>query len=130
MSNAFVAEFDAIAHEAFADGGIADLGEYRATALAAPFAQPIRCMVDRGSAQQGFGQQGSYSDVTVRLILQPGFVPAVGGLIDITGERFELRAIVDEDESAVLFAVVSKGPVPAPAPAPDPDPDPDPEDAP
>jgi hypothetical protein len=118
MSNARLATLDARLHRAFAARGIADVGEYRASALAAPFAQPIRCMVDRGSAQQGFGQQGSYSDVTVRLILQPGFVPAVGGLIDITGERFELRAIVEEDESAMQFAVVSKGPVPEPEDAP------------
>jgi hypothetical protein len=112
MSNAFNAYFDDITHGMFSDADIADVGHYRASALAVPFAQPIRCMVNRGSAQQGFGQQGSYADVTVRLILQPGFVPAVGGLIDITGERFELRAIVDEDESAVQFAVVSKGAAP------------------
>jgi len=119
MSNAFLAEFDAIAHGMFADAGTADLGEYRATAAAAPFAQPVAVMVDRARDTQGFNQRGSYTDDTVRVIKQAGLVLAVGGLLDITGERFELRAVVEEDESAALWSAVSRGPVPPP-PAPEP----------
>jgi hypothetical protein len=120
MSNAFLAEFDAIAHGMFADAGTADLGEYRATAAAAPFAQPVAVMVDRARGEQGFQQQGSYVDVTVRVIKQPGLVLAKGGLLDIgaglDAERFELRALVEEDESAAVWSVVKPRPVPVPEP--------------
>ena len=112
MSNAFLAEFDAVASSLFADVGIADTATYRATAAAAPFGQPVACMVDRARAEQGFNQRGSYTDDTVRVIKQAGLVLAKGGLLDIGGERFELRAIVEEDESAVLWSVVKPVPVP------------------
>lgn len=114
MSNAWLAEFDAAAHAAFADAGIADTAVYRASAEAAPFAQPVQCMVDRTRATQGFNQQGSYTDDTVRVIKQPGLVLAKGGLLDVAGERFELRAILEEDESAVVWSVVKPRPVPDP----------------
>jgi hypothetical protein len=114
MSNAFLAEFDAIAHEAFADAGIADTAIYRASAVATPFALPVSVMVDRARAEQGFQQQGSYADVTVRVIKQAGLVLAKGGLLDIGAERFELRAVVEEDESAALWSVVKPRPVPEP----------------
>lgn len=114
MSNAWLADFDAIAHSAFADAGIADAGTYRATAVAAPFAQPVQCMVDRARATQGFNERGSYTDDTLRVIKQAGLVLAKGGLLDIGSERFELRAILEEDESAVLWSVVKPRPVPEP----------------
>lgn len=114
MSNAWLADFDAIAHSAFADAGMADTATYRATAAAAPFALPVQCMVDRARATQGFNERGSYTEDTVRVIKQAGLVLAIGGLIDITGERFELRAVIEEDEGAALWAVVSRGPVPPP----------------
>jgi hypothetical protein len=114
MSNAFLAEFDGVAHALYADAGIADTAAYRATAAAAPFALPVSVMVDRARAEQGFQQQGSYADVTVRVIKQAGLVLSKGGLLDIGAERFELRAIVEEDESAALWAVVKPRPVPEP----------------
>lgn len=114
MSNAWLADFDAIAHSAFADAGIADTAIYRATAAAAPFALPVQCMVDRARDTQGLNQQGSYTDVTVRVIKQAGLVLAKGGLLDIGSERFELRAILEEDESAVVWSVVKPRPVPEP----------------
>ena len=115
-----IAVLDAVMHAQFADAGMADFGEYRASAMSAPFGQQVLCFIDRSSNNQGFEGQGSYADITVRLIKQAGLAPAAGGLIDITGERFELRAIVEgrDDESAVTWAVVSRGPVPVPAPAP------------
>lgn len=114
MSNAFLAEFDAIAHDAFADAGIADTATYRATAAASPFAHPVRCILDRARATQGFNERGSYTEDTVRVIKKAGLVLAKGGLLDIGSERFELRAILEEDESAVLWSVVKPRPVPEP----------------
>lgn len=114
MSNAWLADFDAIAHSAFADAGIADTGTYRATAVAAPFAQPIRCMVDRSAQQFGTQQQAGTGEVLITLIREPGLRFAAGGLIDIAGERFRLSRPTDlDDESAQQWAVVSLGAVPS-----------------
>ena len=114
MSNAFLAELDAIAHSMFADAGAADLGEYRVTAMAAPFASPIRCMVDRSAQQFGTQQQAGTVEVVITLIREPGLRFAVGGLIDINGERFRLSRPTElDDESAQQWAVVSLGAVPS-----------------
>lgn len=114
MSNARLASLDARVHRAFASRGMADTGTYRATAVAAPFASPIRCMVDRSAQQFGTQQQAGTVEVVVTLIREPGLRFAAGGLIDIDGERFRLSRPTDlDDESAQQWAVVSLGAVPS-----------------
>jgi hypothetical protein len=113
MSNAWLAEFDDVAHGLMADIGIADTGTYRTSAVAVPFAAPIRCMVDRSAQQFGTQQQGGGVEVLVTLIREPGLRFAAGALIDIAGERFRLSRPTDlDDESAQQWAVVSLGAVP------------------
>jgi hypothetical protein len=114
MSNAALSDLDAELHEAFAAEGWADTAVYRATAVAAPFARPIRCMVDRRAQQLGTQQQAGTVEVLVTLIREPGLRFAVGGLIDIAGERFRLsRPTEVDDESAQQWAVVYQGAVPS-----------------
>jgi len=129
MSNALLAQLDARLHAAFLGAGMADVGEYRTAANAAGV--EVRVMLDRSRALQGAVGQGSYTDNTLTLIKQPGLQPRAGHLVDITGERFELRSAQNEDEGAWTFAVVSRGAVPPPPapppPAPEPEPEPEPE---
>lgn len=113
MSNARLAAMDARLHRRFAAAGMADTGTYRASAVAVPFAAPIRCMVDRSAQQFGTQQQGGGVEVLVTLIREPGLRFAAGALIDISGERFRLSRPTDlDDESAQQWAVVSLGAVP------------------
>jgi hypothetical protein len=123
MSNALLAQLDARLHAAFLGAGMADVGEYRTAANAAGV--EVRVMLDRSRALQGAAGQGSYTDNTLTLLKQPGLQPRAGHLVDISGERFELRSFQGEDEGAWVFAVRS-GPVPPP-PAPEPEPEPEPE---
>jgi hypothetical protein len=96
MSNAFLADFDAIAHSAFADAGIADTGTYTGIAPGAtPI--PVRVMVDDDVAQVGELSRlpGTWARIT--LLRADVAAPARGARVVVGAQTFELEQMIRQD---------------------------------
>lgn len=102
MTNAWLADFDAIAHEALAGAGIADTATYTGiTVGAAPI--PVRVMVDEDVAQVGDLSRlpGSWARIT--LLRADVAVPARGARVAVGGRTFELEQMTDQDTGRTVW---------------------------
>lgn len=106
MTNSFLAEFDAPAHAAFADAGIADTVQYT-PADRTRASRPARVFVDRASTSQGFGAQVDAPSITVRVLLADtdGTAPGVGAVFDLGDVRHVVDRVLDQDESTATCIV-------------------------
>lgn len=96
MTNPWLADFDAVAHSAFADAGLADTGIYTGIAPeAAPV--PVRVMVDDDVAQVGELSRlpGTWARIT--LLRSDVAVPARGARVVVGAQTFELEQMIRQD---------------------------------
>lgn len=101
MTNAFLAEFDAIAREAFGDAGMADRAEYRASPSATPVPDCI-VLIDR-QVKQSDGMGGvvfiaNCVRITAFRDQIPG-QPPIGALFTVGTETFRVKQYEVGDES-------------------------------
>jgi hypothetical protein len=108
MSNAWLADFDAIAHSAFADAGIADTALLR-TPQGVEHGE-VRCMVTRGV--QNLTDLGSVTSPETLVDLLREDLPAgvsAGWQLQLGAELFVLDgAHLSSDESLIRYAVRAK----------------------
>lgn len=107
MTNPWLAEFDAIARDAFADAGIAE--RVAATYTPAGSSTPIACtlLIDRGVIPVGIdpSQVTSPQIVITAYRDQIGAVLARGAKFVLGAETFTVDSIARADESAVQCVV-------------------------
>lgn len=106
-ANAFLAEFDPLAHEAFAAAGLADVCSYTA-----PAGTPVERRVYVNSGVQSLGEYGQV--LSPRTVI--GFLLADGPIVKgaqvvVAGVTHELQAIdlADENDGSVQWWVVRHG---------------------
>lgn len=106
MSNSFLAEFDEIAHGAFADVGQADAGLYT---LAPAAGIACRVFIDRAPVIQGevADTYASVPEASIMLADIPN--PEQGAILTVGTESWQLESEVRRDESIARFVL---GPVP------------------
>lgn len=106
MSNAFANEFDAVAHAAFSDSGLADPCTYKSQLGAT--AVPAKCYVDRDLSNAILnGLEVQAGSAIVRLIREEGVTaaPIKGGTIAVLNaitnvvETFTIARRIGGDES-------------------------------
>lgn len=104
VANAFLDEFDALAHEAFANIGLADMCSYTA-----PAGSPVERRVYVNSGVQNLGEYGQVlaPRTVIGFLLADG--PVVkGAQVVVAGITYVLQAIdlADEDDGSVQWWVV------------------------
>lgn len=108
MTNAFLAEFDAIATAAFADAGMADAAQF----VALPLATPIPCTVyvDRGMQDVGEMAISKNSLVTITAFRAEIPMPSINVSEFVIGaEAFVVADIAaNSDESRIVCIVRPK----------------------
>ncbi|MBN8740731.1 MAG: hypothetical protein BGP24_14625 [Lysobacterales bacterium 69-70] len=111
MTNAFLAEFDALAREAFADAGMADRAEYRASPSATPVPDCI-VLVDRGMQDVGDAATVKNPLITITAFRdQIGSAPVVNqASFEIGVERFVVVGIADNSDESRHVCVVRPQP--------------------
>ena len=108
MTNAFLADFDAVAHGLFADAGIADTGVLRAPNGTEH--GEVRCMVTRGV--QTLTDLGAVTSPETLVELLRADLPAgvaAGWQLQLGAELFVLDgAQLSSDESLIRYALRAK----------------------
>lgn len=108
MSNAFLDEFYPLAHDAFADAGLADTLLYTPADRDRATTQ-CRGFVDRAMGASGFTTIDDSPRVTVRVLLADldGIAPRAGAVFDFGGRegRYVVDRVLDEDEGSALCLV-------------------------
>ena len=98
MSNAFLQDFDAIAHAAFASVGLAEASATYAPRSGSPRA--VDCYVDRSVKSlinRGLELRSGAALVTVIRTAGAAF-PVERDVIEVGGDSFEIVSVVDYDE--------------------------------
>ena len=94
--NAFLAEFDALAHGAFADAGMADLADYEPPAGGRSLAGTRRVFVDHSGQSLGEWDQVRAARTEVGVLLADGAVEA-GGTLTLGSSTWTLQRIAERD---------------------------------
>lgn len=98
MTNSFITEFDALAHAAFADAGLADVALYTSAQSSAPSVQ-CRVLVDRSLQTLGFESAAVTRSTVIRAWLADiGCAPTSGAIFAIGNERFVVDRVDTIDE--------------------------------
>lgn len=112
MTNPFLAAFDALARDAFADAGSAerDRPGYEVRYIPTPGATPVPCAVyvDRGMQDVGDQARAKNPLITITAFRdQIGGVPAVNAAVFVVGaERFMVVGIADNSDESRHVCVV------------------------
>lgn len=101
---AFMAAFDGLAHGAFADAGIADLGVYTPPGVDPVPVPNVRVFVDRAVQQIGEFGNISAGRTEVRYLLSD-VSPEAGGKLLVDGDTFINTAEIDNDGSLSRWQV-------------------------
>lgn len=110
MSNDFLAEFDALAHAAFADAGMADAAVLRQHAGSVPVDTACSVYIDREPATGDMGGTEFYTDRVAVRVLRAGLTgkPVRGDTFTVTNadasvEVFTIDQPLRSDESSWEF---------------------------
>lgn len=101
---AFMAQFDAHAHSAFADAGLADTGTYTAPTAGATAVTGVRAFVDRATQQIGEFGSVNAGRTEVRYVLAD-VTPEVGGKFVVDGDTYINVGEIDNDGSLSRWTV-------------------------
>lgn len=102
MTNAFINEFDDMAHEAFADAGLADAGTFKARL---GVVMPCKVFVDRDPVTAALSGIEITKDQAVIRLLRAGITgePRNDDVITVDAEVFTIARRVRSDESSWVF---------------------------
>lgn len=95
---AFLAQFDATAHAAFADSGQADTGRYY-TNTADTVGRAVKVFVDRDTQTMGANEQLQAGRVEVSYVLEPGLELVQGGRVVVDGDTYLNAKLISNDGS-------------------------------
>lgn len=101
---AFMADFDALSHGAFADAGIADVGVYTPPGVDAVPVLGVRVMVDRAVQDAGDFRQVNVGRVEVSYWLAD-VTPVAKGVLVVDGDTFINDSEIDNDGSLSRWVV-------------------------
>lgn len=102
MSNAFLAEFDAIAHSMFADAGTADTGTYNAMTDGAADV-PARVRVDEGQQLVGDFARVPGKTASITLLRADVPSPARGARVTVGSVVWELDTSISQDTGSTVW---------------------------
>lgn len=106
-ANPFTTEFDDLAHDAFADAGLADTGVYTA-----PAGSPVARRVYVNSGVQSLGEYGQVLSprTVIGFLLADGAVVKDGKVV-VAGKTYTLQAVdlADENDGSLQWWVVRNG---------------------
>lgn len=101
---AFLANFDAMSHAAFADAGMADAGRYYANASDTD-GQLVKVFIDRDTQSMGLNDQAQAGRVEVSYVLASGLQLSQGGRLVVDGDVYVNAKPVSDDGSLSRWLV-------------------------